>query len=462
MGRLRFLLVAAFVATALTTTPAQANRITRSVQQVTQGVGNGCRNLNKGELCSVADGRSANQSHMRAYERGWVHKALTLQRGLGDNVGLADQTLPHTHNSFNSSVYAPPTVTNQDPNQIYSMYDQLRMDIRAIEMDVHWFPSLNGKVRNGMKALTLCHGQVQQGVHVGCSIDRPFTNGLAEFRNWLETPGNENEFVLLYLQNELDGNNTAHELAGKAIEKYLGEFIERPPAGKPCADLPTKITPAQVRSHGHRVLVVGNCGPGSWGTWVHSRGNEANWDESGSGAGNDYPGMRDCATPHARGTAGQISRWYEDSTWLSTMVDGKTGQLTPAEATAMARCGVNLIGFDQLTPEDPRLAAVVWSWARNEPANTSPACAASGPDTKFHAHDCTDRRAVACSNGTAWRIAAPARFVDGAAICARTYPGFRFATPHNGFENARLRTAAGRLDVWVNYADTTGRGDWRA
>lgn len=469
----RLAIVLVVVLGALMPTVARADdRVPATVETVQRGIANACRNLNKGDLCSLADGRVASPSHMKAYASSWVHKALTLQRRLADGIPLAQQVILHTHNSFNSPTYAPPTVTAQDPNQIYSMYDQLQMDIRAIEMDVHWMPSLYGKPRTGLNALTLCHGQVQMGVHIGCSIDRSFHSGLAELKNWLTRAGNENEVVLLYLQNELDRNPTAHALAGQAIQKYLGSFIERPPAGKPCADLPVGVTPAQIRSRGHRVIIVGNCGPGSWGTWVHSRGNEGNWTESSSGPGNDFLNLQ------CRGQGGwnRIVRWYEDSTWLSVIVGGTRGELTPTEATAMATCGVNLIGFDQLTPEDPRLPAVVWSWAKNEPANTTPACAVSGKDTKFRARPCAEQHRFACENDyfgpvrpailrrprTWWVVTqASGAWNEGAAACKREFPGSHFETPRSGFENALLRRAAGNQDVWVNYADTSGRGDWR-
>ncbi len=283
------------------------------------------------------------------------------------------------------------TLTNLDPNQVYSLTDQLRMDVRAIEMDLHWAPSAHGKAANGYKAVVLCHGRVEGGVHVGCTNDKPFTEGLAEFSKWLRRPENGNEVVLLYLENRLDNNVTAHNIAARQLDSYLGDLIARPPAGQPCAPLPTSVSAASLRADGHRVIIVGNCGPGAWGTYVHERGPANNWYESGSGPGDDYPGLTDCASERARTNAGQaMVRWYEDSTWVSTVESGTSGHLTTTEAAAMAKCGASLIGFDQLTPEDPRLAAIVWSWAVNAPAepNGTAKCATSGGDTRFHDNAC--------------------------------------------------------------------------
>ncbi len=379
---------------AIGTVPQVGERSCRSVEQVLRGFANGCRNLGQADTCAVFDGRQVGPSHMQAYAKSWTHRALTLQRELDDDVAFARSTILHTHNTFNSPVYAPPTLTNQDPNQIYSIFDQLQMDIRAIEMDVHWVPSAYGTANTGFNAVTLCHGQVQAGVHLGCTIDRPLEFGLAELRNWLEQPENKREVVLLYLENNLDENVLAHDLVAQALQRGLGDLIVRPPADKPCTPLPTLTTPATLRAAGHRVIIVSDCGPGAWGSWVFERGDKKNWVESGSGPGDDYPGLKTgCATERKRVGSGQaIVRWYEDSTWLTAMVEGDSPQLTSIEASKMAACGATLIGFDQLTPEDPRLNAVVWSWAKNEPVQSAGRCATSAPDSYFHAKPCTEQR----------------------------------------------------------------------
>jgi hypothetical protein len=434
--------------------PQLGERACRTVDVFLTGFANACRNLGLNSPCFKLDGRRTGAGHMATYAASWTHRALTLQRQLDDDVPLARSTLPHTHNSFNSSVYSP-TLTNQDPNQLYSMRDQLDMDVRAIEMDVHWVPSVFGTAATKKHAVVLCHGEVMRGVHVGCTIDRPFREGLRELRQWLTRPENAHEVVLLYLENALDNSRQAHNLAADDIARELGTLVARPPTGRPCAAFSTQTTPAQLRAAGHRVLIVGNCGPGRWGTWVHERGPSSNWEESGSGPGNDYRGIQNCAAERARTRAGTaVVRWTEDVTWISALEDGDSGALTRTEAAAMARCGVTLIGFDFLTPEDPRLAAVVWSWAPNEPRRGAPPCATSGADTRFHATDCGAAHNFACMvNPDAWRVTnATGAFARGAAACAREFPGSTFAVPANGWENSLVRAAAGSRSVWLNYS----------
>lgn len=441
-------------------------RTCRTAEAATRGLANACRNVGLTDTCALVDGRALSEAHIASYERSWTHRALSLQRKLDRNVPFVDSLLPHTHNSFNSAVYSPPTLTNQDPNQVYSMYNQLRMDIRAIEMDVHWVPSIYGSAKTGYNAVTLCHGQVQAGVHIGCSIDRPLRNGLAELRNWLTRPGNENEVVLLYLENNLDNNVTAHNEVARTLKHVLGDLIYQPPAAEPCQVLPTGISPAQIRRERHQVIIVGNCGPGAWGSWVFERGPAQNWEESGSDDGNDYPGLQSgCATERKRTHAGTaIVRWYEDSTWLSAMVSGMSGHLTTTEAIGMAKCGANLIGFDQLTPEDPRLAAIVWSWDTGLPRKptNAPACARSQANTHFGDDACTIPYAFACTKAGQWFVTSEkGPWNNGAAVCSKEFPNSSFHVPVNGWQNSLLRSAAGSRTVWLHYADLTGTGDWQ-
>ena len=427
--------------------PEAGPRGCRSADAVVHGTAAFCRNAGGSpDACATADGRVVSEDKVAAYERSWAHRALGLQRALDDAVPLVETLTPHTHNSFNSSWYSP-TVTNQDPNQVYSLRDQLRMDMRAIELDVHPMPSPSGT------QVVLCHGEpVPAGpvtVHAGCSIDRPLADGLAELRAWLDEPANQREVLVLYLENNLDGDKEAHDLAAAAIQKELGPLVLPTPPGQPCAPMPYTASRAAIRAGGHRVLIVGNCGPGAWGTWVHERG--PLWDESSSPPGDDYP--ENCDSERVKNRYdGRWIRRYEDSTWLSAMA-GAGGSVTLTETRRMVRCGVTMPGFDQLTPDDPRLPALVWSWAENEPRAGAGDCASQGTDGRFRATDCGSRLPAACLDATGgWHVTATAvPFRAAAAACRAAVSGGSFAVPWNGWRNEQLRrTHAGGTPVWVN------------
>jgi hypothetical protein len=460
----------------------------RSVQALVSGAAAACRaplraapDATLPEYCGAFDGREVSESKVAAYERSWVHRALTLQRGLDSAAPLWEAQMPHTHNSFNASAYAVPadgslpsyypTLTNQDPNQVYSITDQLRMDIRAVEIDLHWVPSPYGTAATHGYWPTMCHGDGQdptgQGlyVHVGCTDDRPMQDGLAELKRWLRA--HPQEFVLVYLENQLApggpiaSQRQAHDVAASIISQQLGSLVYKPPAGLgggTCAPMPYDETRAAMMKSGGQVLLVGNCGPGAWNQWVFTRG--PSWDESGNPT---HYSEADCAADmRAREHHTSFRRFFEASPWLEAMTNA-TQTLTAQTAERMVQCGVNIAGFDQLEPFDGRLEAMVWSWAKGEPA-ASGGCAVQGTDTRFHAAACGAEHRFACVDpGLDWHVTlATGEWRDGADACSSEFPGSSYGVPPNGYRNGQLALARppGTGDVWLDYAQVGG--SWTA
>lgn len=132
--------------------------------------------------------------------------------------------------------------------------------------------------------------------------------------------------------------------------------------------------------------------------------------------------------------------------WLSVMVDpdGEGGGITTSEMSDMVRCGVNLVGFDMLHPNDPRLRTLVWTWAPDEPS--APGCALQVGDGHWVSRSCGEQHRAACFAGGEWTVTAdPVTYADAAAACA-------FDRPWNGWENSRLLDVSGG-DVWVAWSD---------
>ena len=417
-------------------------------------------------VCPTVDGRPVHEPAMTAYEQGWTHRALSLQSALDDEVPLTDAMILHTHNSANSTAYDP-SVTTNDANQVLSVRDQLRMGIRGIELDVHWAPHPKGDPAQGFRAPVQCHGQSEPtpagNVHAGCSVDQLLVDRLAELRDWLTDPEQSehaDEMVLLYLENVLDGDEAAHAAAVDAIEATLGDLVFRPSPGGTCQDLPVHRSEEEILASGARVLITGNCGPAGWNDFVFQRGPA--WDESGSST--SYLAGSDCDTERAANDYDHrfIRRW-EDSTFLSLMVNGGS-YISPEVAAAMARCGVNLPGLDQLHPADDRMPAFVWSWRQDQPtADPTAACAAQGADARFVALDCRQALPVACRTAEGgWVVTATAvPWADGDSACgAEGHPSA--GVPANGWDNELLRRAVDAGpggDVWLAYG-RTGDGEW--
>ena len=459
----------------------------RSLQSIVWGAAAACRtpertapDATRPDYCAVFDGREIGEAEMAAYEKSWVHQALTLQRGLDQAAPFWEEQLPHTHNSFNAAAYSIPTdgslpsyyatLTNQDPNQVYTITDQLRMDIRAIEMDAHWVPSPYGTADTRGYWPTMCHGSGEDptgegpAVHIGCTYDRPLQDGLHELRTWLDA--HKNDVVLLYLENQLfsggpvASEELAHNTTASIIKDQLGDLVYQPPAAKSgtCAPMPYNRSRAELLAAKKQVLIVGNCGPGNWNQWVFTRG--PSWDESGDPTTYDEA---DCAKDEAaRDKHTSFRRYYEESPWLEAMTDA-TQVLTAATTARMVRCGANIIGFDQLEPFDGRLAAMVWSWAKGQPAATGD-CAMQGWDGRFRTAGCGTRLRFACvDDDLDWHVThARGTWSRGGAACRHEFPGSTFGVPANGYRNALLAAAHGRKagNVWLDYRKVGGQ--WKA
>ena len=438
--------------------------------------------------CSNLDGRDVSAAAMRDYQSSWAHRALTLQRGLDANAPLMEEQIPHTHNTFNTSAYVVPgdskqpayypTLTNQDPNQVYSITDQLNMDVRAIELDFHWQPSPYGTPDTHGYWVTMCHGDdgVVPGaayVQLGCTDDRPAQSALTEVRSWLDA--HPDQFLLIYIENQLDGSpaadqllahNTAASLLSKAFATNRavngGSLVYKPTNFAPnsCATLPYTTSRAQMMATGARVALVGNCGPGDWSSLVFQRGNK--WNEGGDPASYSVTGNECTLDRQARANDSQFRREFEDSTFVSAATGSAPRDLMSYDnVAAMVRCGVNIIGMDQLHPQDDdpatgRLAALVWSWAVNQPFAGS--CALQGSDGRFRSADCGGALPAACLTGNVWNVTSVAvAWSDAADECVTEFPGSTFTVPVNGFRNDLLRRAHGGAgSVWLNYAKVAG------
>jgi hypothetical protein len=123
--------------------------------------------------------------------------------------------------------------------------------------------------------------------------------------------------------------------------------------------------------------------------------------------------------------------------------------MTPETTAAMARCGIDHIGFDQLLPGDGRLEALVWSWAPSQPSSGD--CVTQGADGRWKSTSCRTRARIACrmKNGT---------FSTAGSVFGCVRSGGRFAAPRTGYENAQLRANAGSEPVLLGLRRTRSGG----
>jgi hypothetical protein len=95
----------------------------------------------------------------------------------------------------------------------------------------------------------------------------------------------------------------------------------------------------------------------------------------------------------------------------------------------LVRCGVDLLGFDQLLPDDGRLDATVWSWTPGEPRAHAGRCVVQRPsDARWEMRRCSKKLGPAAG------------------------------LPRTGYENWRLHEAAGGKPVLLMDLRRSRRG----
>jgi hypothetical protein len=409
-------------------------------------------------LCTLPLAHNVTQAARDAYLASWVHRTAQFQFGLGNSLPLEDAQWIGTHNSFNS-VANGLTLSHLDSNQQLTLTQQLDIDVRSIELDLHYIPQL---LLLGGRVVTVCHGQGPETGDFGCTTEPPLTSVLPEVASWINDPASGDDVVMLYLEDNLNNNATAYASTVATLDKVLkrpngSSLIYKPnPAQKAangCAPLPLSLSRDAVKAAGARVVIVGKCAPGL-------SGDVFDWNVSHveSGKTSAYQAYPTCDATYGASTYNsQMVRYFEDSTLVSALLN-PTGKpvnpeaLTPDKVAAMTSCGVNLFGFDQLLPEDGRIQSTLWSWAPDEPRAGAGGCTLQGSDGRWVAAPCTDVHPAACQNAGTWTVTAPVTVADAPAAC--TALGSTFDLPRAGDQNSALHAVAGATGTWVNYSIT--------
>lgn len=383
------------------------------------------------------------------FQGSWADRALDSQFDLAGDVPLRNVPWVGTHNSFNSVAEMGQTVSTNDPNQVLDLTDQLRLDVRSLELDVHWFSSPNA---GGNKAPVVCHARGANQGHAGCSNEKLLGPVLGEVARWLRRPHNRDQVLLLYLEDHLE-NEEGFNTGAAVVEDKLGGLLYRPPAGGGCTELPYELTRNEILATGAQVIAVSDCGVGTaWPATIFS------WDgheEERPRGITDFP---ECGPDFTREQFdSSIIRYFEDRTQLTNAFPAlRDDGLIPSTVAKMTRCGVDLIGLDKLEAGDGRLAAAVWTWARKEPAGRSRCAIQRGTakpgSARWYTRPCTRRLRIACRKGDAWVIGGARRAFKGGPACRRR--GARYSVPRTGYEAQQLRLAMRRARVravWLGY-----------
>ena len=370
-------------------------------------------------------------------------RQLDLQYELAGDVPMRNAPWVFTHNSYNSPAEMGLALSPQDSNQRISVVDQLDEGVRSLELDVHLF----------LGRPVLCHST---GPHLGCTTEKTFRQVLTQIRAWMNR--NPRQVLLLYLEGHLD-DAAGYDLGAADLDAVVGDLVYRPASrGARCDPLPLDVTRNQIRAAGKRLLLMGDCGDGArWPAYVHD--DRQRLTASTNAPFRDFP---DCGPDYTRAEyeARQV-RYYEDATGIGAATGSGHGRIAPPLVARMARCGVDLVGFDLLERGDARVAAQVWSWARRR-AGPRARLRDPGGAGRWYARPCGERHRVACRDATGlWRIARKATARGAARACGR--PGLLQAVPRTGYEGQRLLAAQKRARAGAVWLGIRRRGDgWKA
>ncbi|WP_444901875.1 phosphatidylinositol-specific phospholipase C domain-containing protein [Microbulbifer sp. SSSA007] len=366
------------------------------------------------------------------FQNSWTGKALDLQRKIDNHTPMSENNILGTHNTYNSEVYRACNFSvgcrYLDPQQEYSIKDQLRMGARFIELDVHWTAKMES-LFSYPKRLLLCHGL--------CSLnDKYATEGFNEVRAWLEDSANQDEVIILYIEDHSDGR---HQDLYNQINSRFGDRIYYSGG---CKSIPNTLTKNQVLAEGKQVIL---------------------WKDGGCSGNSDMQNM-------AFTGLGEIGRVWEDSTTIGTIgeiFNGGIKRITANDVREGFALGRNIINLDNMNTTDGRIAAAIWSWDQSEPNNlNNEDCAMQWGNGRWNDANCSNQYSFACKNmnNGSWLVSASiGPWSHGANICQSLGSEYVFEVPTNSQDNQALKAAkeaTGYDKVWVNYQDQANEGQW--
>lgn len=370
------------------------------------------------------------------FQNSWAGKALTHQRDMDADTPLAQNNILGSHNSYNSREYRNAT-RYLDPQQNHSIYDQLRIGARFIELDAHWTAHTHGWPWEWGTDLLLCHSGIGVDIgdlHLGCSLtDRFVKDGVTEVGRWLNE--NPNEVIILYFEDHTDGHH--QKLLNIINDKLSGKVY----ASNGCQAIPNTLTKNQVRAAGKQVVL---------------------WKDGGCSSNT---GMKNLAFTGL----GDINRIWEDRTSVGAIgaffTNGSVKRIEASDVTQAFKNGGNIVNLDNLTYDDGRMSAGVWSWDINEPNNAggNQDCAVQWSNGRWDDANCSNQHFFACQHNQTgeWNISTYNDvWSDGQNACS-ILGDYRFSAPKNSKENEALNAAKnGMTHVWINANDISNEGHW--
>ncbi|GMF13715.1 unnamed protein product [Phytophthora lilii] len=415
----------------------------------------------------------------------WVARAITYQRNQSYAESLCYAEIPATHNSvitqargygnrdqlFNAKLNA----SNSDSymrtsNQFLSLTDQLDLGVRFLELDVHYFAAslrsahcsgfgiafvddaaaaLLSALESVLDASGLDKTVQWSSDLVGClpspsgiraDEQRLHNESLAEIATWLSS--HPNDLVVIY--TEVGDEVGTFSQTNALLELYtntFGDLLFSPSNFADAGGDWNGFTLEDLIGQGKQVILVAT--PEANDQMFYMRELCAGWADvpsSTSGAAGTFYGETM--------NAGTLVRAFKSELHYGTMTEAslsggseqldtasEPGHVNASSLPVFVAAGVNVLAPDGL--DGAVMAALVWSWAENEPdVGSASAVQLSAADGRWYGvADASSISHVACvssANRSTWAVVAQG------SSCA---DGYVAGAPRLAVENAALRAA---------------------
>jgi hypothetical protein len=399
---------------------------------------------------------------------GWLRWAM-LEQSYGIYLDQPINRIPWfaTHNSFSNKRQG----FNNDfyTNHTLSITDQLNLGARHLELDPHNYAIVDDR------EVRACHSSTAANCLAPGFGTRLFGYVLEEIRQWLKA--HPNEVIVLKMDDKnidfynADGDNELYY----QINRYLSDYIYRPPT-----TFTRWPTMREIRAAGKRVVVM------SHGNTVVAEGKSTVWSAKDYILTNNWPSTQNLtaclASDGTTAATRPANNWWDIAEGRTTASDepfaDKVGLMAEADVRKAVRCGVNILGLDFLgalddaplgarSGADLRLGETIWSFEENDYGTNGPALLksngrwASTPDSTLRRYACAPKRPIGDANDIRnWEVTnAPGPWgssLGNAACVAQFGTGYEFAFPRNGFQNQQLREKINSLGIsegtWIHYS----------
>lgn len=359
-----------------------------------------------------------------------------------DGYGLFQAELTELFKKYLPSGMNP---TVQISNHWLSVTDQLRMGIKQLEIDVHWFlgearichaSNVNVEpINNFVKLIEESLGiKIEwNSQKLGCVGElRTFTDSMVEIKQWMDK--NPSEIVIIYLDNDPDflNWNKVNSLL-IPIQRVFGNWTftpmdkERFPNSWP--------SPRELLSNNKKIIFASrNVLNEEFGKYVFQ---PVFWNERG-GSRNFKP-FPDCAPQR---TPFSFSRLVDSAIQVGPFYNESDGIFSVKGIRDMCDCNVHYPSMDVSIPDNVK--GFIWSWDENEPKGSG--CTLL--DQRWKIEDCGKIYHVACQSETdfsKWVISErKGTWNEAHRLCPK---GYQFSLPKNGYFNSMLK----KEKVWLNY-----------